>query len=158
VLLPLALGLVAAGCAMPPGDARVAGQTPTIPECAQAGRFAFAGQASLAELGLGGLGGFGGAEAARPARIWVTADPVSLIGPVAPPGIDEPPPRRVFCAEWADGSAVMGEVPDGWEPPAAIPLDAADGQAAGPSPLLLLLLAALAIGGVSLLAFRGADR
>jgi hypothetical protein len=138
------------GCAF--GQPQVAGQTPSMPECAQAGRFAFAGEATLAELDLEQFGG--GPEANRRARIWVTADPVPIGGP-APAGFPQPPPERVVCVEWPDGSAMMGPVPRDWQPPSLLETTA---EPAGLPPVVPLLLAAVAIAAASYLAFRRAER
>jgi hypothetical protein len=131
---------------------QVAGQTPSMPECAQAGRFAFAGEATLAELGLDQFAG--GPDLNRRARIWVTADPVQIGGGFAPGG-PQPPPERVMCVEWPDGSAMMGPVPRDWQPPNVLDTAA---EPAGLPPAVPLLLAAVAIAAASYLAFRRAER
>jgi hypothetical protein len=143
--------LALAGCAF--AQPQVAGQTPSMQECAQAGRFAFAGEATLAELGLDQFAG--GAELNRPARIWVTADPVQMGGGFAPAGVPQPPPERVVCVEWPDGSGMMGPVPRDWQPPSVLDTAA---EPAGLPPVVPLLLAAVAIAAASYLAFRRAER
>lgn len=150
-LLLAAAAAALSGCAF--SQSQVAGQTPSLPECAQAGAFAFAGQATLAELGLEQFGG--GPDATRPGRIWVTAEPVQM-GAGGPRGLLPPPPRRVVCVEWPDGSAMMGDIPDDWQPPSF--LETPGPEPDGLPPVLPLLLAALAIAAASYLAFRRAER
>ena len=90
--------------------------------CEQSETFLFSGESSLAALGLGELGG--GPDAQRTGMIWVTAEPVNMMGPgPLPPGMD-PEFDRIVCVQWPDGSGMAGPIPDDWTPPAAFDLEA----------------------------------
>lgn len=121
--------------------------------CEQSETFLFSGETSLAALGLGDEFGMG-PDAQRIGTVLVTAEPVNMMGPGPLPAGVEAEFDRMVCVQWPDGSGMAGPVPDGWEPPSAVNLDAA--ADAGPPYVLIGLIAAVAvIAGVSYLAFRG---
>lgn len=121
--------------------------------CEQSETFLFSGESSLAALGLADDFG-GGPDAQRTGMIWVTAEPVNMMGPgPLPPGM-EPEFERIVCVQWPDGSGMAGPIPGDWSPPAAIDLEA---PAGGQPPFVLIgvVVTVLVIAGVSYLAFRG---
>jgi hypothetical protein len=114
--------------------------------CATATRFAFAGETTLAALGLGEADA---AESNRVGMIWVTADRVDLGGP-QPAGVPTQPLTRMVCVQWPDGSGMAGPVDESWQPPAG-----AMGANQGiPTPLVALVVGAVLLGGASYFAFR----
>jgi hypothetical protein len=119
--------------------------------CNQARAFAFAGEATLAELDLGDQAW--GPDATRRGFIWITLDDVSF-GPDMPrdPGMA---PSRWLCLEWPDGSGMAMLVEQDWQPP-GIGLDdaATSGEEDLPVPLLVIALSAILLAGSSYLAFR----
>jgi hypothetical protein len=133
---------------------------PMFPECENAGELAFAGEATLSAIGLGDVGG---PDADKPGMIWVTADPVAM--PVPPGfGAEEMPMQRMVCVQWADGSGMSTNVPDGWQLPADFAQPAAGDTgdpAAAASQIELgpiaVLIAAVVLIGFSVIAFRGGD-
>lgn len=146
-----ALGWVLAGCAFSP--VAVDGRDVAVGMgmgCEQAAEFAFAGQASLAQLGLADDFG-GGPDTQRVGTVVVTADPVDM---GAPPG-QAAPMERMVCVQWPDGSGMGGTVPRDWQPPGGLRGSAAESEGSGPPLVLIGLVAAAAvILGVSFLAFR----
>lgn len=131
-----------------------------FPECTQAGEFAFAGESTLAALGLGEM--MGGPDASKPGMIWVTANPVQMQGPGGGVGMgmEAMPMQRMVCVQWPDGSGMSTTVPDGWEVPVDIGGDdAAEASAtvsAAPVDLgpIAVMVAVVVLIGFSVLAFR----
>lgn len=120
-------------------------EAPPFPEC-EAAAYAFAGEASLASLGLADLWP---EEAARVGEIWVTAVPPNQFGPPGAPPMND----RVVCVEFADGSGMAGPIPDDWQPATGglgLPTDGVSVLA----PLAVIVMIAV-VGGASVLAFRG---
>jgi hypothetical protein len=122
--------------------------------CEQADAFSFSGEASLAALGLADEFG-GGRDAQRTGMIWVTAGPVDMNGGFGPagPGM-QPQFERMVCVQWPDGSGMAGPVPAGWQPPNILNTATGSTDAGPPLTLIGLVLAALAIGAISFVAFR----
>ncbi len=120
--------------------------------CEQSETFLFSGRTSLAAIGLEEF--VGGPDAQRVGMVWVTAERVDAWGPGGPPPGQQPDLQQLVCVQWPDGSGMSGPVPAGWKPPSAVALDAPAGD--GPPWVLIgLVVAALVLGGVSYLAFRG---
>ena len=135
-----------------PGMPAPGGAVP-FPECDTA-EYAFSGVSTLAALGMDEFAG--GPDASRPGMIWVTANPVDQTG-MFPPG-EAPPPSRMVCVQWADGSGMSGPVPVGWEPPEGpgVTIAGTDTDGAGlPLAVIALLAGAVLLIGVSVLAVRG---
>jgi len=131
------------GCAI----GGLAGPTPPdFAGCAGVTRFAFAGETTLAALGLSQSDP---AEGNRIGTIWVTTDKVDLQGGPVPAGIARLPLSRAVCVQWPDGSGMSGPVDDGGQPPAGV--TASSGI---PAPLIALVVGVLLLGGASYLAFR----
>jgi hypothetical protein len=107
------LALAIAGCTLLPDRTTPAGCG--FPEDAP---LAFAGDASLAELGLG-VGDGGAVTDATIGMIYVTRDPVPFTGsiPMTPNGPADVPDFRQYCADYGDVMS-LGGVPDDWTPPA----------------------------------------
>ena len=114
--------------------------------CAGVARFAFAGETTLAALGLEK---FDVAQSNQVAMIWVTADKVDLEGP-QPAGVAAGPLSRAVCVQWPDGSGMAGPVDDSWQAPAG---EASANQGI-PTPLIALVVGAVLLGGASYFAFR----
>lgn len=123
--------------------------------CEQSETFLFSGETSLAAIGLGDDFG-AGPDAQRIGMIWVTAEPVNMMGPGPPPPGMEVQLERMVCVQWQDGSGMAGPLPPDWEPPGTVTLDDAAAAAAREPPLVLigLVVAVALIAGVSFLAFR----
>ncbi len=127
------------------------------PEC-QTGDYAFAGESTLAAIGLGDFAG--GPDANKVGMIWVTAGPASIDGPMPVPagGGQDPamPAQRMVCVQWPDGSGMAGNIPDDWVPPASLTGAAVsdEGAAGLPIGVLALVIGAAVLIGVSVLAFR----
>jgi hypothetical protein len=131
------------GCAI----GGLAGPTPpAFAGCADATRFAFVGETTLAALGLNQSDP---AEGNRIGTIWVTTDKVDLQGEPVPAGMTKLPLSRAVCVQWPDGSGMSGPIDDGWQPPAGV--TASQGI---PAPLIALVVGVLLLGGASYLAFR----
>lgn len=153
VVLPIAL---LAAC-QSIGGAAVADPAIAGMGCEQSETFLFSGETSLAAIGLGDDFG-AGPDAQRIGMIWVTAEPVNMMGPgPLPAGVDAQLERMV-CVQWQDGSGMAGPLPPDWEPPGALDLDAAVGAAEPPLVLIGLLVAVALIAGVSFFAFRSEPR
>lgn len=73
---------------------------------------AFAGRASLNQLGLSG----GAPTDDAPAMVYVTAEPVPFNGSV-PAGGQAPPDQPLYCALYDDGVRAWGSIPADWSPP-----------------------------------------
>lgn len=119
---------------------------PPFEDC-RADSYDFAGEATLAGLGLVGTTPADLPEPNRPAKIWVTHETIG----------DDPPGVRSLCFEFDDGSGGSDwPVNADWRPPGALPA-AGSTSADDPSPLgalaLVTTLAAAVVVG-SLLAFR----
>jgi hypothetical protein len=128
-----------------------------FPEC-QGVELAFQGETTLAALGLDEALG-GGPDASKVGLIWVTAGPVEMDVIPMPVGKGElPPAQRMVCVQWPDGSGMMSQVDDTWQPPSI--LDGGDGgalSAGGSGPplgLVALVIGAVVLIGVSVVAFR----
>ena len=138
--LLIAACLALSGCAVPfLSSGGVAGPPAPFPEC-EAETYAFVGETSLAAIGLGANMG---PEGRRTGSVWVTYEPVDpeVWGG---PGGQGPPPGRVACIEFADGSGMSMPIDAAWQPPGTgLDLDAAGGT----SPLVGLA----ALGGVAVL-------
>lgn len=153
-LFPLLLGACAPVGPLP-GVADPAGPDAgaMFPECQNA-ELAFAGETTLAALGLHEFGG--GPEASKVGLIWVTAGPVSIDMAPVPDGKGAVPAQRLVCVQWPDGSGMMGPVDDAWQAPSI--LDGGDGGApAGDGPplgVVALAIGAVVLVGASMLAFR----
>ncbi|MEO5985558.1 MAG: hypothetical protein ABIW50_00745 [Candidatus Limnocylindria bacterium] len=143
-VIPVVLAL--AGCA----NASI--RSPDLPGCDQTEDFTFAGETTLASLGLREFAG--GQESIRTGMIWVTAGPVSMgeppMGAGGVPGAA--PLSRMVCVQWPDGSGMAGSIPDDWRPPVGLVPStlAADGF----PPLLGLALVVGVVLAVSFVAFR----
>jgi len=149
--------------AVAPGGNGVAVDVAMFPECQAAAEFNFAGEGTLAALGLGDT--VAGPDATRPAMIWVTAGPVPNVGPAgAGKGLEvgDTTAERVVCVQWSDGSGMMTTIPDEWK----LPSDIGDGETAsaaasseqlnlGP---IAVLVAVVVLLVASILAFRREDR
>ena len=156
--------LLAAGCALPgPGqpvigvgvaEPGVAGMP--FPEC-QTAELAFAGESTLAAVGLAEFAG--GPDANKVGMIWITAGPVAIDQPM-PIGEGKggaAPSGRWVCVQWPDGSGMAGNIPDDWVPPASLTgatTTSDEGITAPPIGVLALVIGAAVLIGVSVLAFR----
>jgi hypothetical protein len=151
------------------GDAAVGGGSaggvvgsamrPQNEPCRQAGTFAFAGQATMEQLGLGD--GVSSVDASRPGMIWVTRDPVDVGRSLSRAAGFEPDVSRFACVEWADGNGLAIAIEDSWNaPPLGLGDPAANGGLVGdvPTPLIVLLLAGALLAGISYLAFSRPGR
>ena len=160
------VGLLIAGCSMVVpqsgpvvgGQAVAEGEAMMFPEC-QTAELAFAGETTLAAIGLGDLAG-SGPDANKVGMIWVTAGPAAMEMPQPVPAGDEGkgaamPAGRMVCVQWPDGSGMGGTVPDDWVPPATA-LAAGSPEATGGPPIGVLVLVggAVVLIGASVLAFR----
>jgi hypothetical protein len=114
--------------------------------CGAATRFAFAGETTLAALGLGE---FDVAQSNQVAMIWVTADKVDLEGP-QPAGVPAQPLSRVVCVQWPDGSGMAAPIDESWQPPAG----AVSANQGIPTPLIALVAGTVLLGVASYFAFR----
>lgn len=121
--------------------------------CEQAQAFSFSGETTLAALGLDDDFG-GGRDAQRPGMIWVTADPVNMNGPGPLPAGVPAAMDRMVCVQWPDGSGMAGPVPPDWQPPNVLNTAAPGTGGEIPLTLIGLVVAAIAIVGVSFFAFR----
>jgi len=153
VVLPIAL---LAAC-QSIGGAAVADPAIAGMGCEQSETFLFSGETSLAAIGLGDDFGMG-PDAQRIGMIWVTAEPVNMMGPGPMPAGIEAQLERMVCVQWQDGSGMAGPLPPDWEPPGALDLDAAVGAAEPPLVLIGLVVAVALIAGVSFFAFRSEPR
>ena len=113
--------------------------------CSGATRFAFAGETTLAALGLGQVDPTG---SDRVGTVWVTADKIDLAGP-QPAGVAAAPVSRAVCVQWPDGSGMAGPVDDAWQLPAGV-----NANKGIPAPLIAVVVGALLLAGASYLAFR----
>lgn len=77
------------------------------PGCSQTLDFTFAGEASLADLGL--------SSDSRAGYVWVTARRVNSDWRPRPVGVGRMPPERLACASFPDGSGTVIGVPDDWQ-------------------------------------------
>jgi hypothetical protein len=158
------LTLIIGGCALSgtvtggaaePGVAGGGGAGMPFPEC-QTAELAFAGESTLAAVGLADFAG--GPDANKVGMIWITAGPVAIDQPMpAGEGKGAPMPAgRWVCVQWPDGSGMAGNIPDDWVPPASLTGAAvADEGAAGlPIGVLALVIGAAVLIGVSVVAFR----
>jgi hypothetical protein len=83
--------------------------------------FAFNGQSSFTALGIS----TGSDTDDREGHVWVTADRVErdfLSGPApnfssSQSPAPRPAPARLACALYPDGSGVIIDIPDDWQPP-----------------------------------------
>lgn len=151
-LVPLCAWLVVGGCAVvaPVGEAPPGG---VITECDGA-QLAFAGEATLAEVGLADF--IGPEEAGRRGFIQITA------GPIVPEGMQGGrvglEPARWVCVQWPDGGGMGGTIPDDWQLPEVVQAaPVADEAAEDGLPVLPIALVALvaAAVGITVIAFRG---
>ena len=153
------VALLIAGCTqvLPVGGRAIAepavapGEPMMFPEC-QTAELAFAGESTLAAIGLRD---FAGPDANKVGMIWVTAGPVAMPGP-AGPGMPAPVPEgRMVCVQWPDGSGMAGTIPDNWVPPAGDGVVGSSEASEGPPIGVLVLVGGAAILiGASVLAFR----
>lgn len=127
-----------------------------FPEC-QTAELAFAGESTLAAVGLAEFAG--GPDANKVGMIWITAGPVAIDQPM-PIGEGKGGPAasgRWVCVQWPDGSGMAGNIPDDWAPPASLTGGAAtsdEGVTAPPIGVLALVIGAAVLIGVSVVAFR----
>jgi hypothetical protein len=163
-LLMLAMTvLLTAGCAIGGGGQPVIGGVGVaepgvmpFPEC-QTAELAFAGESTLAAVGLAEFAG--GPDANKVGMIWITAGPVAIDQPMPIGGGkgEVAPAGRWVCVQWPDGSGMAGNVPDDWVPPASLTGDPAttdEGVTAPPIGVLALVIGAAVLIGVSVVAFR----
>jgi hypothetical protein len=160
VLMLVIVVLLIAGCSMvlPQGGPMVAqpgvapGEPMIFPEC-QTAELAFAGESTLAALGLDEFAS--GPDANKVGMIWVTAGPVAMPGPGGP-GMPAPVPEgRMVCVQWPDGSGMAGMIADEWVPPAAEAVVGSSEATEGPPTGVLVLVGGAAVLiGASVLAFR----
>jgi len=161
-LLMLAMPtLLTAGCALAGSGQQVVagpgvvGAGMPFPEC-QTAELAFAGESTLAAVGLAEFAG--GPDANKVGMIWITAGPVAIDQPMPiGEGKGGPAPSgRWVCVQWPDGSGMAGNIPDDWVPPASLTGAATsdEGITAPPIGLLALVIGAAVLIGVSVLAFR----
>jgi hypothetical protein len=161
-LLMLAMPtLLTAGCAVGGSGQQVVagpgvvGAGMPFPEC-QTAELAFAGESTLAAVGLAEFAG--GPDANKVGMIWITAGPVAIDQPMPiGEGKGGPAPSgRWVCVQWPDGSGMAGNIPDDWVPPASLTGAATsdEGITAPPIGLLALVIGAAVLIGVSVLAFR----
>jgi hypothetical protein len=161
-LLILAMPLLlTAGCAVGGSGQQVVagpgvvGAGMPFPEC-QTAELAFAGESTLAAVGLAEFAG--GPDANKVGMIWITAGPVAVDQPMPiGEGKGGPAPSgRWVCVQWPDGSGMAGNIPDDWVPPASLTGAATsdEGITAPPIGLLALVIGAAVLIGVSVLAFR----
>ena len=142
-----------------PGGKGIPVDVAMFPECQAAAEFVFAGEATLAALGLGEMAG--GPDATRPGMIWVTAGPLAMdVPPGGGKGFEEAPAQRMVCVQWPDGSGMSTTIPDEWELPADVGEVAAAPAGAAPLDLgpIAFLVAVIVLVGASVLAFRGEGR
>jgi hypothetical protein len=145
VVGPAGGGAPALGGAAAPGDPA------PFPEC-QTDQYAFAGVSTLTALGMNDFG----PDSGKPGMIWITANPVDQ-SDMVPPGGVPPPPSRMVCVQWQDGSGMSTTIPDDWEMPpgAGVTVAGEDAEAGGvPLAMLALLAGAILLVGVSVVAFR----
>ena len=108
----LIVAVLLSGCyGLPTGPKPPNGECPFPPGT----HFAFIGEASGAALGIPGARGASG-------KWWVSSERISQTWRPGPPGtlrdlVGIPPPMRVACAIFDDGSGEVGTVPDNWHPP-----------------------------------------
>ena len=154
----VALMALLAAC-QPIGGAAVADPAIAGMGCEQSETFLFSGETSLAAIGLGEDFGMG-PDAQRIGMIWVTAEPVNMMGPGPLPAGVEAQLERMVCVQWQDGSGMAGPLPPDWEPPGTLNLDDAAAAAASEPPLVLigLVVAVALVAGVSFFAFRSEPR
>ena len=158
--------LLAAGCALGGGGQPgigvgvagpgVAPGAMNFPEC-QTAELAFAGESTLAAVGLADFAG--GPDANKVGMIWITAGPVAIDQPMPigeGKGGGPAPSGRWVCVQWPDGSGMAGNIPDDWVPPASL-IGAAvsdEGTTGLPIGVLALVIGAAVLIGVSVVAFR----
>lgn len=125
----------------------------TFPEC-QAESYDFVGEGTLSALGLDVATPVPPPNPGRVAMIWVTHD-------LLPHDAGEPggPVEmvRMLCFEFADGSGGSGwPVDPAWQPPGSAPIagQSDDASEVMPPALLLAVLIAGIVLGISALAFR----
>lgn len=138
------------------GGAGVGVAEPMVfPEC-QTAELAFAGETTLAAIGLGDF--VGGPDANKVGMIWVTAGPANMPQPVPAGEVGKGgamPAGRMVCVQWADGSGMSGTIPDDWVPPATASVDgSAEATGGPPIGVLVLVGGAVVLVGASVLAFR----
>ncbi|MEP7081670.1 MAG: hypothetical protein ABI841_01695 [Chloroflexota bacterium] len=153
------VAVLLAGCQSIIGTAPVADPAVAGMGCEQSERFLFSGETSLAALGLDD--DFGSSpDAQRIGMIWVTAEPVNMMGPGPIPAGTDVQFERMVCVQWPDGSGMAGPLPPDWELPATIDLDAPASATATEPPVVLigLIVAVALIGAVSFFAFRSEPR
>ena len=164
-MLMLAMpALLTAGCALGGSGQPVIGvgvaepgvAAMPFPEC-QTAELAFAGESTLAAVGLAEFAG--GPDANKVGMIWITAGPVAIDQPMPiGEGKGAPAPAgRWVCVQWPDGSGMAGNIPDDWAPPASLTgatTTADEGVTAPPIGVLALVIGAAVLIGVSVLAFR----
>ena len=155
--------LLTAGCAIGGSGQAVVGvgvAEPAVmpfPEC-QTAELAFAGESTLAAVGLAEFAG--GPDANKVGMIWITAGPVAIDQPMPIGGGkgELAPAGRWVCVQWPDGSGMAGNIPDDWVPPASLTggatTTADEGFTAPPIGVLALVIGAAVLIGVSVLAFR----
>jgi len=127
-----------------------------FPEC-QTAELAFAGESTLAAVGLAEFAG--GPDANKVGMIWITAGPVAIDQPMPIGGGkgDVAASGRWVCVQWPDGSGMAGNIPDDWVPPASLTGGATtsdEGVTAPPIGVLALVVGAVVLIGVSVVAFR----
>lgn len=102
--------IVLAGCGLPVVSVRAPAECGFPADAA----LAYAGESSLAELGLGTESSLDHAIS----RIFVTRDRIPFTGslPMTPTGPAVVPDQRQYCALYGE-SLSLGGVPDGWKAP-----------------------------------------
>ena len=156
--------LLTAGCAIGGSGQPVVGvgvgvAEPAVmpfPEC-QTAELAFAGESTLAAVGLADFAG--GPDANRVGMIWITAGPVAIDQPMPIGGGkgELAPAGRWVCVQWPDGSGMAGNIPDDWVPPGSLTgatTTTDEGSTTPPIGVLALVIGAAVLIGVSVLAFR----
>jgi hypothetical protein len=157
-LLLLCMAMTVSGCSVRQAvDGRIPaadGPPAPFPEC-EADEYLYIGRNTLSGLELRDTQGLlmSGPDASRAGMIWVTADPVAH-EPM--PDAEQPPPTRMVCLQFADGSGMSTGVDDDWRPPGLVgDSETDDASSARPVGLLVAALVVVGIVGASVIAFRG---
>lgn len=152
VIVPVIVLLGACGLSTVPIDGGKGVAVPGVPDlpCGQTTEFAFVGETSLAAIGLDDFG----PDSQRVGMVWVTAGPVGMDGPPMPAGAVELENARMVCVQFPDGSGMVTNIDDAWQPPAGSAAASQPADAQPPFALLGLIGAAVLVIGVSFIAFR----